>query len=80
MSYPNKEHEAADKAAVRRALHCLENIEADVAILRRRLTKTGSTVHIEGADVRGIAGQVNQLTEYVTILETLRDVREWTCS
>jgi hypothetical protein len=36
-TYPNKEHENADKAARRRALNALNDIEREVAILRRRV-------------------------------------------
>jgi hypothetical protein len=77
MNYPNREHQNADQAATRRALHCLDGIESDVTILRRRLTQTGSTVSVDGADSGGLALRVRDLTEYLTVLETLRDVREW---
>jgi hypothetical protein len=75
MSYPNREHENADKAAQRRALTVLKNIVTDAEIIRRRLE--GSTVHPDAADARGIALQAAQLTEHLAILETLREVREW---
>lgn len=76
-AYPNHEHKKADEAARRRALKALDNIQDSVTILRRRLTGIGSSVNVEGADGHGLAGDVQDLSVHLAILEALRDVREW---
>lgn len=73
--YPNREHRVADEAARRRALASLEAITASAGIVRQKLERDGTWV--DGSDARVLAVAVGQLTENLTILETLRDVREW---
>lgn len=76
VTYPNREHKAADQTAVRRALHTLEGITANCEILRKRLTGASpATVSME--DARGIIDRAGQLAELFARIETLRDVREW---
>jgi hypothetical protein len=76
-AYPNREHEVADSAARRRALHCIEQIRGDLDVLERRLKQGGSTVSADGADGHRVAGLVYDLGLNLQALETLRDVREW---
>lgn len=76
-TYPNPEHERADKAARRRALRNLDNIEAEIAIIRRRVTQTGSTVQPDGDDTQVMASNVRDLTVNLAALSTLAEVREW---
>lgn len=71
--YPNREHMQADKAAERRALRALSEIEYEISILRRRIE--GGTV--SGDDTHVIAEKVRGLTSFIAVLEALRDVREW---
>jgi hypothetical protein len=73
--YPNREHENADKAARRRALHALREIETSVGILRRRLQD--DKAEPDGDDTQRIASLVRDLTQHHAVLGALRDVREW---
>lgn len=77
VKFPNQEHSKADAAARRRALQCLEGIEAACVILRRRLSGIGSAVSVDAEDGRSISQRAGQLTEHLATLATLRDVREW---
>lgn len=58
--------------AVRSALHNLDNIEANVTIIRRRLTRTGSTVPPEAADAHILVGLTADLIKNLTVIEGAR--------
>ena len=76
--YPNREHRNADRAARRRAHAALDLIEAEVAVLRRRLkTADNPLASIDGDDTQTIMGRVRDLTAELAIMATLRSVREW---
>jgi hypothetical protein len=75
ISYPNREHMNAAKAALRRARANLDEISAEAGLMRTRLDKGAD--YIDGADARTLAVAVGQLAENLTIIETLREVREW---
>jgi hypothetical protein len=74
VNYPNREHRAADEAARRRAVASLEQIETEAKNLAANLAGGWSPM---GADARHLAETVTRLGEALTVLETLRDVREW---
>jgi hypothetical protein len=71
--YPNREHANADKAARRRALQALTDIEAEVAFLRRRIN--GDVA--DGDDTSTLAQRAVDVTRHFATLEALRDAREW---
>lgn len=71
--YPNREHANADKAARRRALQSLADIEAEVAFLRKRVN--GDVA--DGDDTSTLAQRAVDATRHFAALEALRDVREW---
>jgi hypothetical protein len=72
-AYPNREHENAVNSATRRALGVLGAIGENVDEIRRRLI--GGTV--DASDARYLQEQAGRMFEYLTALETLRDVRDW---
>lgn len=72
-TYPNREHENADKAARRRALQALADIEGEVALLRKRVN--GGIA--EGDHTSTLAQRAVDVTRQFGRLEALRDVREW---
>ena len=71
--YPNREHENADKAARRRALNALNDIEGEVAYLRLRIA--GDLA--DGDDTSTVAQRTTDVTRQLAILGALREVREW---
>ncbi len=71
--YPNREHENADKAAKRRASKALTDIAYEVNILGRRL-EAGT---VDGGDTNILSDRVRQLTQHLSTLAALREVREW---
>lgn len=73
-TYPNREHENADKAARRRALKALDNIAAEVDTLRRRIA---SDQRVDGDDTQAITGLAAALINHLAIMGALREVREW---
>ena len=73
-AYPNREHEDADKAAKRRALSSLRDIIEDAQTLQRRI-ENGYEPY--GTDAQRIADKTIALAVNFSVLETLRDVREW---
>jgi hypothetical protein len=72
-AYPDRAHEASDKVTTRRALKALDEIEAEVAILRRRIAN-GT---VEGESTQILADRAREVTQHVSVLEALRTVREW---
>jgi hypothetical protein len=68
--YPNREHENAVNSATRRALSALDAISENVDLIRGKLA--AGTV-----DARYLQEQAGRMFEYLTTLETLRDVRDW---
>lgn len=72
--YPNRKHESADKAARRRAETALADLAGEAALLRRAL-KGGRNV--DGLDVRRLSELMLSLTRDLSVIGTLRDVREW---
>lgn len=73
IAYPNREHRNADEAASRRALKALDGIDAEVAILRRRV-ESGTA---DGDDTATLATLAHEVTKHLTALGWLREVREW---
>jgi hypothetical protein len=71
--YPNPEHRNADNAARRRALAAADHLAAEVETLSKRITDGTA----EGDDTQRIASLARDLTQHVTALGVLRDVREW---
>jgi len=72
--YPNREHENADKAARRRALKAVDEIAGECALLRRKL-EAGRD--LDADDVQTITHSLMRLTQNLSALTVLRDVREW---
>lgn len=73
-TYPSREHENADKAARRRAEAALAELAGEAALLRRAL-KDGHK--LDGDDTQRLADLVRSATVNLSVLGTLRDVREW---
>lgn len=73
-SYPNREHENADKAARRRAIKALDDIIDDAQTLQRRIAR-GYEPH--GTDAQRRADKAVASAVNFAFLEQLRDVREW---
>ena len=71
--YPNLEHENADKAAKRRASKALTDIAFEITILSRRLEADAA----DGDDTNILSDRVRQLTQHLSTLAALREVREW---
>lgn len=74
ITYPNREHEGADKTATRRALKALDDIEEQARVLRAKISNRYT---IYGSDTATMTDNVRALTEHFAQLEILRDVREW---
>lgn len=72
-TYPNREHANADKAARRRALQALADIESEVAFLRKRIEHDLA----DGNDTSTLAQRAVDVTRQFAFLEALREVREW---
>lgn len=72
--YPNREHANADKAARRRALKALDEIASEAALMKRRL-EDGHNACAD--DTQTLVHSVSRLTENLSVLAILRDVREW---
>lgn len=73
-AYPDREHENADVAARRRAEAALADLAGEAALLRRSL-KAGREVDGDGTQV--LSDLVRKLTRDLSVLGTLREVREW---
>jgi hypothetical protein len=73
VDYPNREHASTDKAARRRALQALSDIEREVAFLRKRIERDLA----DGDDTSTLAQRAVDVTRQFGRLEALRDVREW---
>lgn len=74
IDYPNREHANADKAARRRALKAVDEIAGEAQLLRRKL-EAGQ--NLDADDAQTITHSLMRLTQNLSALETLRDVREW---
>lgn len=72
--YPNREHKNADDAARRRALAALTDLAGEAALLHRSV-KAG--LEVDGDFTQVLTDLVRKLTRDLTVLGTLRDVREW---
>lgn len=77
MTYPNREHQVADAAAFRRAARAIDDIAAEIAVLKHKLHTSAGETRLDGDDTQRITGLVRDLTLNLAILGTLRDVREW---
>jgi hypothetical protein len=73
VTYPNREHENTVNSATRRALSALDAISENVDLIRGKLA-AGT---VDAADARYLQEQAGRMFEYLTTLETLRDVRDW---
>jgi len=71
--YPNREHQNADAAARRRALAALDHMVNEAEILRQRIERRQA----DGDDTQRIANLARDITQHVSILGVLREVREW---
>lgn len=87
-TYPNREHEQADRAARRRALTAILHLTEELTTLTHRLDDPRAQV--DGSETQRLTTLTRDLTEHLTILgrsldaiemysslETLRGVREW---
>jgi hypothetical protein len=72
-SYPNREQANADKAARRRALQALDDIEAEVKFLRRRISNDVA----DGDGTSTLAMRTADVIRCLSVLGTLRKAREW---
>jgi len=72
--YPNREHEKADKAAKRRAITTLVGIIQTAQDIYRRVD---GDLPVYASDTHVMFGDLVKVNENLTILEILRDVREW---
>jgi len=73
-AYPNKEHERADEGARRRAMDALTELAGEAALLRRRLADGRNPDY---TDAESLERLVRKLTRDLSVLGTLREVREW---
>jgi hypothetical protein len=73
-SYPNREHAAADAAALARILQDLDAIIDEAATLRLRIERGGAAWRTDAARLGAL---VIHVTQDADRLETLRAVREW---
>jgi len=73
-TYPNREHQSADQAAVRRALHALEGIRREANDLHLKVSRVQ---RVDADDAQVISGYVRDLIGHLAELGTLHDVREW---
>lgn len=73
--YSNREHQNADQAARRRALTAIDHMKQELSSLERRITYSGT--HVDASETQRLASLVRDLTEYLAVQETLREVREW---
>jgi hypothetical protein len=73
ISYPNREHEREDHAARRRALAALRHLTDEAEILAARI----ASGIVDGDDSQRISDLARDLTQHLSILGTLRQVREW---
>jgi|GEM_PF-2976442 len=71
--YPNREHQNADQAARRRALKALDDMYSEVEILRQRIQRG----RVDGDDTQRIASLARDITQHVSVLGALGEVREW---
>jgi hypothetical protein len=58
--------------ATQSALHDLENIKANVTIVKRRLTRTGSSVPPEAANAHILVHLIADLIRNLTVIEETR--------
>jgi len=72
-AYPNREHANADRAARRRALIALSDIEREVAFLRKRVENDLA----DGDDTSTLTQRAAEVTRQMAVLGTLREAREW---
>jgi siroheme synthase (precorrin-2 oxidase/ferrochelatase) len=75
VNYPNREHENADRAARRRAISALTSMSDEAMEFAAKLQAGVSTPY--ASDAQKFQHWTSQLLENLTILETLREVREW---
>lgn len=73
--YPNREHQTLERSARRRAAHLLGQMEAQAKVLRAKVASDHS--YVDAADAGWAQEMAGKLREQLTIIETLREVREW---
>lgn len=73
-SYPNREHEQADKTARQQAIEALDAIAGDAAVLRRRLAKG---TYADVSDAQSLVAKAVEVTRRLAVPDTLGRVREW---
>lgn len=71
--YPNREHKVADEAAKRRALAALDHMVQEIETLRTRITRDIG----DGDDSQRLSSLMRDVTQHISILGALRDVRAW---
>lgn len=74
--FPNREHEVADKAARRRALRAIEDLEAELKLVRQRL-ELGAASRVDADTVQSISDYARRIVGHAAELGVLYDVREW---
>lgn len=75
-SYPNREHKNENESALLRAIGNLNAIAEEVRTLKLKLEGDyGRSVFADDAQV--ITTKARELTRDLTMLEVLRNVREW---
>lgn len=74
ISYPNREHANADKAARRRALAALAHLTDEAGNFRQRIE---GGYAIDGDDARRIERLASDITRHVSVIGILSEVREW---
>ena len=75
--YPNAEHRNKDQAARTAAIEALAGIMRDAQALGRQLANPHARMLPFAADAQPLHNAARVVTEKLTILETLRGVREW---
>jgi len=72
--FPERMHWKAVETSTRCATDALATLAADVEALRKTLAGHGT---VFGSDARKLAEQAMRVSEHLSALEVLRDVREW---
>ena len=73
-TYPNREHENADKTARRRALKALEDIRGEAERLHFDISYDRDR---DGDDTQKLSDLARRVTQNLAVLGALREVREW---
>ena len=72
--YPNREHRREDETARRQAMIGLQDIIDNAKTLERRLA---NGTYTDVSDAQALVAGAVEVTRRLTVLDTLRHVREW---